>query len=160
MAYRIFWCLFLLFLDWRDLLTAWLLYNYCTFCTRFVVGNVVRLFLPTPSNTADSLSRIGILDEFSWVSTKMNRSSVCPRQVSRFYASGKAMILQQVLPSIKLNQHFGAVFDYIFLFLLASPFLNSSRTGTATFSKQMATTSFRMSALLTRKTFLVKVKKI
>ena len=59
----------------------------------------------------------------------MDRSSVCPRQVSRFYASGKAMILQQVplLPSIKLNQHSGAVFDYIFLFLLASAFLDSSR---------------------------------
>ena len=35
-------------------------------------------------------------------------------------------LLQQVplLPLIKLNQHSGAVFDYIFLFLLASPFLN------------------------------------
>ena len=42
-------------------------------------------------------------------------------------ASGKAMILQQVplLPSMKLNQHSGAVFDYSFLFLLASPFLDS-----------------------------------
>ena len=70
-------------------------------------------------------------------------------------------LLQQVplLPLIKLNQHSGAVFDYIFLFLLASPFLDSSRFGTATFSKQMATTSFRTSALLTRRTFLVKVKK-
>ena len=39
------------------------------------------------------------------------------------------MILQQVslLSSIKLNQHSGAVFDYIFLFLLASAFLDSSR---------------------------------
>ena len=71
------------------------------------------------------------------------------------------MILQQVplLPSIKLNQHSGAVFDYIFLFLLASPFLDSSRIGTATLSKQMAMTSFRMSALLRRRTFLVKEKK-
>ena len=41
--------------------------------------------------------------------------------------TGKAMILQQVplLPSIKLNQHSGAVFEYSFLFLLASPFLDS-----------------------------------
>ena len=55
-------------------------------------------------------------------------------------ASGKAMSLQQVplLPSMKLNQHSGAVFDYSFLFLLASPFLDSWRIGTATFSKQMA----------------------
>ena len=91
------------------------------------------------------------------------------RLPSRFYASGKAMILQQVplLPSIKLNQHSGAVFDYSFRFLLPSPFLVSSRFGTATFSKQyshsgkqMATTSFRMLALSTRRTFLVKVKKI
>ena len=50
-------------------------------------------------------------------------------------------------------------FEYSFLSLLASPFLDSSCTGTATFSKQMATTSFRMSALSTRRTFLVKVKK-
>ena len=132
------------------------------FCPRCVVGNVVTLFLPTSSNTAYSLSRTGILDGFYGVPTKMDRSSVCPRQVSRFYGSGKAMILQQVslLPSIKLNQHSGAVFDYSFLFLLASAFLDSSRSGTATFSKQMATTSFRMSALLTRRTFLVKVKNI
>ena len=72
------------------------------------------------------------------------------------------MILQQVplLPSIKFNQLSGAVFDYIFLFLLASLFLDSSRIGTATFSKQMTTTSVRMSALLTPRTFLVKVKLI
>ena len=91
----------------------------------------------------------------------MYRSSVCPRQVSRFSGSGKAMILQQVplLPLIKLNQHSGAVFDYSFLLLLASAFLDSSRSGTATFSKEMATTSFRISDLLTRRTFLVKVKK-
>ena len=50
---------------------------------------------------------------------------------------GKAMILQQIplLPSIKLNQHSGAGFDYSFLFLLASPSLESSRIGTVTFSK-------------------------
>ena len=42
-----------------------LLYNIAPFCPRFVVGNVVRLFLPTSSNTAYSLSRIGILDGFS-----------------------------------------------------------------------------------------------
>ena len=75
-----------------------------------------------------------------------------------------AMIRQQVplLPSMKLNQHSRAVFDYSFLFLLASAFLDSSRSGTATFSKQMATTSFRfrMLALLTRRTLLVKVKTI
>ena len=127
------------------------------FCPGFVVGNVVRLFLPTSSNTAysQSLSRIRILDAFYCVTSKMDRSNVCPRQVSRFYTSGKAMILQQVplLPSIKLNQHSGAVFDYIFLFLLASPFLDSSRTGTATFSKQMAMTSFRMSAFFNTKNF-------
>ena len=132
------------------------------FCPRFVVSNVVRLFLPTSSNTAYSLSRIGILDGFYGVPTKMDRSSVCSRQLLRFHVSGKAMILQRVplLPSIKLNQHSGVVFDYSFLFLLASAFLDSSRSGTATFSKQMATTSFRMSALSTRRTFLVKVKKI
>ena len=42
----------------------------------------------------------------------------------------------------KTNQYSGAVFDYSFLFVLASPFLNSSRIGTATFSKQIATTAF------------------
>ena len=132
------------------------------FCPWFVVGNDVRLFLPTSSNTAYSLSRTGILDGFYCVPTKMDSSSVCPRQVSHFYASGKAMILQQVplLPSKKLNQHSGAFFDYSFPLLLASPFPDSSRLGTATFSKQMATRSFRMSALLTGKTFLVKVKKL
>ena len=36
------------------------------------------------------------------------------------------------------------VFDYSFLFPLTSSFLDSSRFGTATFSKQMATKSFRM----------------
>ena len=68
----------------------------------------------------------------------MDRSNVSPRQVSRFCASGKAMIFQQVplLPSIKLNQHSEAVFDYSFLFLLVSPSLDSSRIGTATFSNQ------------------------
>ena len=144
------------FLEWRDLLTAWLLHIIIApFCPTFVVGNVVRLFLFTSSNTAYSLSGTGILDGFYCVPTKMDRSSVCSRQVSRFYASGKAMILQQVplLPSIKLNQHSGAVFDYNFLFLLASPFPDSPPFGTATFSKQMATTSLPMSALLTRKTF-------
>ena len=35
------------------------------FCPRFVVGNVVRLFLPTSSNTAYSLSTIGILNGFT-----------------------------------------------------------------------------------------------
>ena len=56
-------------------------------------------------NTAYSLSRIEILDGFYCVPMKMDRSSVCPRQVSRFYASGKPMILQQVplLPSKKLT---------------------------------------------------------
>ena len=68
------------------------------FCPGFVVGNVVRLFLLISSNTAYSLSGIGIriLDGFFCVPTKMDRSSVCPKQVSRFYASGKAMILQQL----------------------------------------------------------------
>ena len=86
------------------------------FCPRFVVGNDVRLFLLTSSNTAYSLSRIGILDGFYCVPTKMDSSSVCPRQVSHFYASGKAMILQQVplLPSKKLNQHSGAFLTTVF----------------------------------------------
>ena len=77
-----------------------------SFCPRFAVGNV-RLFLSTSSNTAYSLSRTGILDGFYGVPTKMDRSSVCPRQVSRFSVWGKAMILQRVpfLPSIKLNKH-------------------------------------------------------
>ena len=59
----------------------------------------------------------------------------------------------------KTNQQSGAVFDYSFLVVLASPFLDSSRIGTATFSRQMATTSLHTSALLTRKTFLVNVQK-
>ena len=138
----------------RDLSTAWLLLGYCTIL-RVVVCNV-RLFMTY------SLLRIGILDGFYCVHTKMDRSSICPRQVWCSYASGKAMILQQVplLPSIKLKQHSAAVFYYIFFFLLASPFLDSSHIGTATFSKQVATTSFPMSALLTAGTFFVKVKKI
>ena len=74
------------------------------FCPTFVVGIVVRLFLPTSSNAAYSLSRTGILAGFYCVSMKMDRCSVCPRQGSRFYASGKAMVLQQVplMPLIKL----------------------------------------------------------
>ena len=74
------------------------------FCPTFVVGNVVRLFLPSSSNTAYTLSRSGILAGFYCVPIKMDRSSVCPRQGSRFYASGKAMVLQRVplLPLIKL----------------------------------------------------------
>ena len=81
-----------------------------------MVGNVVRLFLPTSSNAAYSLARIWILDGFYSVPTKMDRSSVCPRQVPPFYAPGKSMILQQVplLPSIKLNQHSGAVLTTVF----------------------------------------------
>ena len=74
------------------------------FCPTFVVGNAVRLFLPTSSNTAYTLSRTGILAGFYCVPMKMDRSSVCPRQGSRFYALGKTMVLQQVplLPLIKL----------------------------------------------------------
>ena len=84
------------------------------FCPTFVVGIVVRLFLPTSSNTAYSLSRTGILDGFYCVPMKMDRSSVCPRQGSRFYASGKAMVLQQV-PLLPLT----TVFDYSFLLIFS-----------------------------------------
>ena len=57
-----------------------------------------------------------MLDGFYCVPTKMDRNGVCPRQVSPFNASGKSMILLQVplLPSIKLNQHSGAVLNTVF----------------------------------------------
>ena len=112
MVYHIFWCLFLsfflfFFLFWSE--EIYQLPGFCIiiapFCPASVVDNVVRLFLPTSSNTAYSLSRTGILAGFYCAPMKMDRSSVCPRQGSRFYASGKAIILQQVprlLPSIKL----------------------------------------------------------
>ena len=94
---------------------------------------------------------------------------LCPREDGQEQRLSSAIIaflcLRQVHDpsagtSSALAETVKAVFDYSFLFLMASPFLDSSRFGTATFSKQMATTSFRMSPLLTRRTFLVKVKKI
>ena len=59
-----------------------------------------------------------MLDGFYCVPKKMDRSSVCPRQVSPFNASDKSMILLQVpiLPSIKLNQHSEAVLNTVFSF--------------------------------------------
>ena len=100
---------------------------------------------------------------FQCVPTKMDRSSVCRRQVSRFYASGKAMILQQVplLPSIKLN-----IPELVLTTVFSSCWLLPSWTHHALAQrhsvnkpKQMATTSYCMPALLTRRTFSVKVKK-
>ena len=76
------------------------------FCPASVVDNVVRLFLPTSSNTAYSLSRTGIFAGFYCVPIKMDRSSVCPRQGLCFHALGKAIVLHQqvhrLLPSIKV----------------------------------------------------------
>ena len=132
------------------------------FCPTFVVGNVVRLFLPTSSNTAYSLSRTGILAGFYCVpmhedgqEQRLSSAKVvflCLRQGHGPSAGIPASACD------KTNQQSGAVFDYSFLVVLASPFLDSSRIGTATFSKQMATTSLHTSALLTRKTFLVNVQ--
>ena len=66
------------------------------FCPTFVVGNVVRLFLPTSSNTAYTLSRTGIVAGFYCVPMKMDTSSVCPRQGSRFYQSINQLYLNTV----------------------------------------------------------------
>ena len=162
MVYHIFWCLFVLFLEWRGLLTAWLLHSYCTIlsevCSRsrcqLVAANLVKYCMQSLEDS-----------NFRWI-------LLCSHEDGQEQGLSSASIaflslrLSHVpsagtlLPSIKLNQHFGAVFDYSFLFLLASTFLDPSRSGTVTFSKQMATISLRMSALSTRRPFSVKVKKI
>ena len=71
------------------------------FCPRFEVGNVVRLFLPTSSNAAYSLARIGIL--------------LCPHEDGQEQCLSWASIaFLYLLPSIELNQHSGVELTTVF----------------------------------------------
>ena len=127
----------------------------------------VTLFLPTSSNTAYSLSGIG----------RFNKILLCPHedgQEQRLYLastcikflwlrqihdpSGVSPALDNALSTLLscCSQHFFPV-RVLASFIHLLPVVTLSDND----SKQIAAaTSFRMSALLTLRTFLVKVKKI
>ena len=89
---------------------------------------------------------------------KMSRNSVCPRQVSHFCGLDKSPALDNALSILlsSCSQHFFPVRVFAsFIHLLPVVTLTDNE------SKQItAARSFLMSALLTIRTFLVKVKKI
>ena len=90
--------------------------------------------------------------------TKMSRNSVCPRQVSYFCGLDKSPALDNALSTLLscCSQHFFPVRVFASFIYLLPVITLSDNDG-----KQIAAArSFRMSALWTRRTFLVKVKKI
>ena len=90
--------------------------------------------------------------------TKMGRNSVCPRQVSNFCGLDKSTIPPVYLQlSTTLYRPSWAAVHSTFSFIHLLPVVTLSDNDC---KQTTAATSFRMSALLTLRTFLVKVKKI
>ena len=158
MVYR---CLFLLFLEGTDFLTASFCIIYRTILSEVCSRQRCQV---VPAH----LVKCCIQSLEDW---DVRWFLLCPHEDGQEQRLSSASIAFQCLRQVhdpsagthsaldKTQSTLRSCFEYSFLSLLASPFLDSSCTGTATFSKQMATTSFRMSALSTRRTFIVKVKK-
>ena len=122
----------------------------------------VTLFLPTSSNTAYSLSGIGRFDNIS----------LCPHEDGQEQrlssASIKFLWLRQIHdpPGISpaldnaLSTLLSCCSQHFFLLRVPSSFIHLQVVTLSDDGKQIAAeTTFRMSALLTLRTFLVKVKK-
>ena len=125
----------------------------------------VMLFLPTSSNTAYSLSGIGRLDEILLCPHKDGQEQRLSSASIKFLwlrqihdPSGISPALDNALSTLLrcCSQHFFPV-CVLASFIHLLPVVTLSDND----SKQVAAaTSFRISALLTLRTFLVKVKKI